>query len=309
MPASAAARRGLEGLILKNRLVFDGRCRRRHLPHHARAPASAEPSTEIRGSTSTRPSCAPPPTRKTKQPGYVFPESAAPAFESPIPPGDLAEKCDTIPYDPSVEVDPGTAATELARRAKVGVDVPHIARRRQPGQLDDQSGDGDAAGGDGDQPLAPANGLQTCTDAQFGKGTTNPVACPPQSKIGTATIESPPLPRRRPRRQRLRRQAAEPRPDLRQRVPDLHRRRVGPLRDRRAAARQRQRRPGDRAADDDDRRSPAGPVHHASTSTSTAAPGRCSAARRPAARTRRPRQMTPWSRQPGRRTPDRRASP
>ncbi len=23
-----------------------------------------------------------------------------------------------------------------------------------------------------------ANGLQTCTDAQFGKGTTNPVACP-----------------------------------------------------------------------------------------------------------------------------------
>ena len=39
-----------------------------------------------------------------------------------------------------------------------------------------------------------ANGLQACTDAQFGKGTENPVACPPASKIGTVAIESPPLP-------------------------------------------------------------------------------------------------------------------
>ncbi len=38
-----------------------------------------------------------------------------------------------------------------------------------------------------------ANGLQVCTDAQFGKGTTNPVACPPQSNVGRAKIESPPL--------------------------------------------------------------------------------------------------------------------
>ena len=39
-----------------------------------------------------------------------------------------------------------------------------------------------------------ANGLQACIDAQFGKGTKQPVACPPASKIGTVTIESPPLP-------------------------------------------------------------------------------------------------------------------
>ena len=39
-----------------------------------------------------------------------------------------------------------------------------------------------------------ANGLRTCTDAQFGKGTKNPTGCPPQSKIGTVTIKSPPLP-------------------------------------------------------------------------------------------------------------------
>jgi hypothetical protein len=39
-----------------------------------------------------------------------------------------------------------------------------------------------------------ANGLEACTDAQFGKGTTNPVACPAASKVGTVAIETPPLP-------------------------------------------------------------------------------------------------------------------
>jgi hypothetical protein len=39
-----------------------------------------------------------------------------------------------------------------------------------------------------------ANGLQACTDAQFGKGTRNPVACPAASKVGTATVKTPPLP-------------------------------------------------------------------------------------------------------------------
>jgi hypothetical protein len=38
-----------------------------------------------------------------------------------------------------------------------------------------------------------ANGLQVCTDEQFGKGTRNPVACPSGSIIGRAKIESPPL--------------------------------------------------------------------------------------------------------------------
>ena len=61
-------------------------------------------------------------------------------------------------------------------------------------------------------------------------------------------------------RQRLRRQAAQPRPDLRPGVPDLRRRRVGPLRRLGEADRQRRRRPEDRPPDDDLRREPAGPV-------------------------------------------------
>ena len=39
-----------------------------------------------------------------------------------------------------------------------------------------------------------ANGLQACTNEQFGKGTRNPVACPATSKIGTVSIDTPPLP-------------------------------------------------------------------------------------------------------------------
>ncbi len=39
-----------------------------------------------------------------------------------------------------------------------------------------------------------ATGLESCTDAQFGKGTRNDIACPDGSKIGTAAVETPPLP-------------------------------------------------------------------------------------------------------------------
>ena len=39
-----------------------------------------------------------------------------------------------------------------------------------------------------------AEGLVACTDAQLGKGTRDPVACPAASKIGTVAVETPPLP-------------------------------------------------------------------------------------------------------------------
>ncbi len=47
--------------------------------------------------------------------------------------------------------------------------------------------------GMGLNPSAAA-GLVACTDEQFGKGTTNPVACSPASKLGTVSIQTPPLP-------------------------------------------------------------------------------------------------------------------
>ena len=39
-----------------------------------------------------------------------------------------------------------------------------------------------------------ANGLEACTDEQFGKGTRNPVTCPEASRIGAVEVDTPPLP-------------------------------------------------------------------------------------------------------------------
>ena len=50
-----------------------------------------------------------------------------------------------------------------------------------------------------------ANGLVACTDAQFAKGTNNPITCPAASKIGTVEVQTPSLPPNSLDRHRLRR--------------------------------------------------------------------------------------------------------
>jgi hypothetical protein len=125
--------------------------------------------------------------------------SAEPPFESPIPQGTSPKECVRIPYSPKVAVDPNTVKTDSPAGATIGVEVPHILGAEEPGGLDKQDSSQTRAAtvtlppGMGINPAA-ANGLQVCTDAQLGKGTTLPVACPPASKIGTVVIKSPPLP-------------------------------------------------------------------------------------------------------------------
>jgi hypothetical protein len=125
--------------------------------------------------------------------GYVFPQSAEPAFESPIPPGTSPKECDTIPYQPAIGFDPHTSSTDSPSGATTAVSVPFITG----GTTQETSHTKEARlalpTGVSLNPSA-ANGLQACSDAQFGKGTKQPVGCPPASKIGTVTIESPPLP-------------------------------------------------------------------------------------------------------------------
>jgi len=184
----------VEGLILKNRLVFDGTagdgtfittpgtCLGEGTP----GPSGNAYSTYLLAASYT----------EEESPGYQFPQSAQPAFESPIPPGTSPKECVTIPYDPALEVDPGAAATDSPAGATVDVDVPHIL---DPGKEEKQDSSNTKTArvalpvGMGLNPSA-ANGLQTCSDEQFGKGTRNAVACPAASKVGTVTIESPPLP-------------------------------------------------------------------------------------------------------------------
>jgi hypothetical protein len=182
-----------QGLILKNRLVFDGRSGDGTFittPSTCLGPAVAPfqsvYSTWLLASSVT----------EEENPGYHFPESARPPFESRIPPGTSPKECDTIPFEPSISTDPKTAATDSPSGAEVEVVLPHQNKSAGLEQETSHLRTATVAlpAGMGLNPSA-ANGLQACDDAQFGKGTRNLVnACPPASKVGTVAIETPPLP-------------------------------------------------------------------------------------------------------------------
>lgn len=199
---------GEKGLILKNRLVFNGRSGDGTFittPTTCFGPAYApdwEPGQQPGGasghiySTFLR-------ADSVGKPDPNFPNGSSP-FESPIPPqsetggpGTEPRDCDTIPYEPTIGVDPGTAQTNSPAAADVDIEAPHLLPDFLKEENEQDTSDTKAATvtlpqGMGINPSA-ANGLQVCTDAQFGKGTTNPVACPQQSIIGQVKIESPPL--------------------------------------------------------------------------------------------------------------------
>jgi len=194
---------GQEGLILKNRLVFDGRSgdgtflttpttcfgpaykddwKEGELPG---GPSGSIYSTFLRADS-------------VGTPDPNFPNGSS-YFESPIPPkketegpGTRPEDCDTIPYDPEIEVDPGTAEVNSPAAAKVNVDVPHLKEADGQDSSHTRRTTVTLPQGMGLNPSA-ANGLQACSDEQFGKGTRNPVACPAESIVGRVKIESPPL--------------------------------------------------------------------------------------------------------------------
>ena len=181
----------IQGVVYKNRLVFEGRAGDGTF---ITTPSTClgEAFTESGSIYSTYLLAGS--YEEFEEPGYVFPQSAFPALESPIPPGTEPRECETIPYDPAIDVDPGTAQTNSPAGATVDIDIPHYSLEENE---QDTSPTKDSTVtlplGMGLNPSA-ANGLQVCTDEQFGKGTRNPVACPPESRVGTVEIESPPLP-------------------------------------------------------------------------------------------------------------------
>jgi hypothetical protein len=180
----------IQGVVYKNRLVFEGRAGDGTF---ITTPSTClgEAFTESGSAYSTYLLAGS--YEEFEEPGYVFPQSAEPALESPIPPGTEPRECETIPYDPAIDVDPGTAQTNSPAAATVDIDIPHYSLEENE---QDTSPTKDSTVtlplGMGLNPSA-ANGLQVCSDEQFGKGTRNPVSCPPESRVGTVTIESPPL--------------------------------------------------------------------------------------------------------------------
>jgi hypothetical protein len=179
----------LSGLILNNRLVFNGRAGDgTFLTTPSTCFGEAFTQSGSIYSTFLRAASA----QEEEAPGYQFPQSAEPRLESPIPPGTSPKACNTIPYQPGLAVAPGTPRTNSPAPASVNVTVPHL----KGGDTQDSSNTKTAAVtlplGMGINPSA-ANGLATCTDAQFPRHSAAAITCPAASKVGTVKIESPPL--------------------------------------------------------------------------------------------------------------------
>ncbi|HEU5252178.1 MAG TPA: hypothetical protein VFU16_02490 [Solirubrobacterales bacterium] len=174
------------GKILKNRLVFNGRAGNGTfltLPSTCFDPA--QPGFEHVYSTLLR-------ADSKENPNPTFPAGSS-FFEATLPPGVKPTGCDKVPFEPTTAVDPGTQQVDSPSGPQVEVKVPF----EESGTAIANSNVKDAVvtlpRGMGLNPAA-APGLEMCSDEQFGKGTRNPVGCPGGSKIGTASIETPPLP-------------------------------------------------------------------------------------------------------------------
>jgi hypothetical protein len=176
--------------LLKNRLVFNG------LAHQA-------PGV---GFFLTAPSTCFDPTSSTfahtystyargdslQNPDPSFP-NGSPFVESPLPPGASPKDCGSIPFNPGLHLSPGTDQVDAPAGASTEVTLPVEGNPAGQETSTMRTARVTLPAGMGLNASA-ANGLQACTDDQFGKGTRNPVQCPAASKIGTASVVTPPLP-------------------------------------------------------------------------------------------------------------------
>lgn len=119
--------------------------------------------------------------------------NGSPFVESPLPPGTFPKSCETIPFNPGLALDPGTNQVDSPAGATTEVKIPIEPNPAGQETSTVRTARVTLPQGMGLNPSA-ANGLQACTDAQFAKGTRNDVACPIESKIGTASVVSEALP-------------------------------------------------------------------------------------------------------------------
>jgi hypothetical protein len=173
------------GRIFKNRLVFTGIAGNgTFLTNPSTCHDPAQPAFAQTYSTFLRADSA-----ELPDPGFP---NGSQAFEARLPAGVRPTGCDQVPFTPGVSVAPGTQRTDSPAGAVAEVTVPFdpllpIANSNV------ETASTSLPLGMGLNPAA-ADGLEFCSDDQFGKGTRNPVKCPAKSKIGTVAVETPPLP-------------------------------------------------------------------------------------------------------------------
>ena len=127
-----------------------------------------------------------------------FPGGSTP-FEAKVESstGELIQQhgCETVPFEPGLEVDPHTIAIDSPASASVNTTLEYLdgeESEQQESHL--RKAEVTLPAGMGLNPSGSV-GLAACTDAQFKKSQrTYENECPAASKIGTIEIESPPLP-------------------------------------------------------------------------------------------------------------------
>jgi len=182
---------GLEGVrVLRNRLTFEGR---KGLIAGGGGAFLTNPSTCFDPS---QPAFAH--TYSTflhadsvEEPAAQFPNGGQ-QVEAALPPGVKPTGCENVPFTPTAATAPNTTQTDSPFGPTVAVTVP-FDPAAEIAQSNVRTARVTLPKGAGLNP-ASAKGLQACTDAQFGKGTTAPVSCPAGSRVGTVSIQTPVLP-------------------------------------------------------------------------------------------------------------------
>jgi hypothetical protein len=125
----------------------------------------------------------------------TFP-SGLTAFEAPLPEGVRQFGCPSVPFEPELEVEPGTTEVDSPASPTVTAEMPFevpSGGEHEVSQSNLRSAKVTMPAGMGLNPSGSV-GLAACTDAQFHKGErVNENSCPAASEIGTAEIESPVL--------------------------------------------------------------------------------------------------------------------
>jgi hypothetical protein len=103
-----------------------------------------------------------------------------------------AEGCPAVPFDPTIAAAPQGDFVDSPEASVVNVQIPWTPTKPIANSYL-KTATVVLPEGASLNP-ASANGMQACTDAQFAKGTDNPIACPAASKIGTVEVQAPGLP-------------------------------------------------------------------------------------------------------------------
>ncbi|HVY97107.1 MAG TPA: hypothetical protein VHA54_09135 [Solirubrobacterales bacterium] len=103
-----------------------------------------------------------------------------------------ASGCDKVPFKPTINVSTAGGTVDSPEATTVDVGIPWNASDPIANSYLKEA-KVILPEGMGINPSS-ANGLETCTEAQFGKGTNNPITCPKGSVIGTVDVQTPSLP-------------------------------------------------------------------------------------------------------------------